>query len=139
MTSENESICKEFSRYLHQKFNIKETGKSITSTDIWNDMNEKKLQKKDKHKGEDRCQARIWNNGFGGQCSKKHTNGSEFCLHHASLHPIGWCRGCYNDLGKDIIHKYNWEHNGRITDPEPKWMLIESEKRKKKLVNNNNV
>lgn len=76
------------------------------------------------------CQARIWNGGLGGQCSKKQTNGSDFCIQHSALQPNnGWCKGCFNDYGYTIKHKYVWEHNGSINDPEPKWMIDARNKR----------
>ncbi len=66
-----------------------------------------------------RCQARVWNQGKGGQCSRGKTEGSDFCQTHAGLKYPKWCKGCFIEFKKDCFHKYVWEHLGRITDPPP--------------------
>jgi hypothetical protein len=68
---------------------------------------------------EKRCQARVWNNGYGAQCSRKKTNGSSFCMTHASLKQPRWCKGCFIEFGENRFHNYAWEHLGKITDPPP--------------------
>ena len=68
---------------------------------------------------EKRCLARVWNNGYGDQCSRKKTNGSSFCTTHASLKQPRWCKGCFIEFGENRFHNYVWEHLGKITDPAP--------------------
>ena len=35
----------------------------------------------------DKCQCRVWNHGYGGQCSFKKTSDTEFCKRHSVKNP----------------------------------------------------
>ncbi len=70
-------------------------------------------------KTDERCQARVWNNAKGGQCTRCPTEGSEFCQTHAGLKYPKWCKGCFQEFGENRFHQYVWEHLGRISDQPP--------------------
>ena len=42
----------------------------------------KKIANKTEIKSEERCQARIWNRGQGGQCTRKKCDKNDFCSQH---------------------------------------------------------
>lgn len=79
------------------------------------------------------CQARVWGDGWGGQCSSKTTTGSDFCAKHKGTKiakryikgPGGSCPECSRAASKPIFHKYVWEHLGRYIPGQvnlgPKW------------------
>jgi hypothetical protein len=62
---------------------------------------------------EERCNARVWNRGRGGQCSRRRAKECEFCGHHMKM---------YEKDGK--------LHHGRMNDPPPAMVFVASTKKK---------
>lgn len=65
-----------FDKYLEKKLNIIDDPK--ISIEITKKITNKKIPSVD-----DRCMARIWNRGKGGQCTRKKCNNNDYCLQHS--------------------------------------------------------
>lgn len=61
-----------------------------------------------------RCDARVWNRGFGGQCSKECADGSPLCgIHQAQLEKILESRGTDLRLGRWSQERPNFTLDGK--------------------------
>lgn len=56
---------------------------------------------------EERCTARVWNRGRGGQCTRKRCDDEGLCGHH-----------------KRLLEKNGKLHHGRITDAPPRDVFV---------------
>ena len=68
---------------------------------------------------EHRCQARIWNGGISEQCHHRCQTGMDYCSRHGMETVSPLCVKCTRYYGKNIYHKYQWEHLGNINQSVP--------------------
>ena len=85
----------------------------ISNFEIENKYNKKYISRNLTNKNKNKCNARVWNNSYGGQCSNNKYNNRCYCKNHINM-----------------INKYGKLRFGDIDDEEPINDLINNNKLK---------
>jgi hypothetical protein len=91
-----------------------------------------------------RCMARKWDHpelgpGFGDQCRNHPKPNSEFCGRHAAqIKNPKRCKECSQKDHHPVVHTYQWECRGRVTDTIPNYFKCPECKVKLKYCKCNN-
>lgn len=85
--------------------------------------NEKKQMEIEKRRPRGFCEARVWNAGMGGQCSRSKVDGSNYCKVHSRIRYNKLCMACSKYFDRNVEHKYDWQHLGCIHDTPPEFFM----------------